>query len=74
MKVWELIAELSKYKAGDEVKVSLANTLSTSIVDVELLDEGEVSIAGGDTNIVDSNGDIGEWLSNLASTDESDDE
>lgn len=56
MKVWELIAELSKSKAGAEVVVRLQQTNGTEIICTDIIDDETFEICGGDAQLVDEDG------------------
>lgn len=61
MKVWELIAILSKSPAGSEVYVSVAGSLYTQVDDVELFDDEDfIGIQGGEAELCS---DGGGWVS-----------
>lgn len=64
MKVWELMAELSKYKACDEVTVCLPNTMFAQIDGIEQNDNGP-GIMGRDVEVCDKDGIEGKLLSAL---------
>ncbi len=46
MKIWELISELSKYKAGAEVVIALPETNCVAVNNVDELDEDYIAING----------------------------
>lgn len=70
MKVWELIAELSKCPAGAEVNVGINATLNVGATDFEF-DDGHVAIrSSNDVECCKENGDT-EWLSTLVSDEDS---
>ena len=53
MKVWELIAELAKRPAGDEVFISGPCTLWSEIDATDAFDDGMFGILAKDFNVVD---------------------
>lgn len=52
MKVWELIAELAKYPAGDDVSVSGPMTQWSSLCHVELIDDGQIGLVADEFTVV----------------------
>lgn len=71
MKVWELIASLSKCPAGADVNVGISATLNVGATDFEF-DDGEVSIrSSNDVECCKDNGDTA-WLSRLVADEDSD--
>ena len=68
MKVWELIAELSQYRANMEVMVSLPNLQSAKTIQLEHTDDETVTIAADDTQFVNDQGDECGWLSGYEPT------
>jgi hypothetical protein len=57
MKVWELITELMKYPAGNEVFVGTPYTQYAAIIDVCKVDDGEVGIDAEQSQCVNDDGD-----------------
>lgn len=69
MKVWELIAKLSAYSAGAEIRVSMCNTLNGNVENV-IFNGDEVKVSGGDAEVVNSEGETIGRLSDLAEYEE----
>lgn len=69
MKVWELIAELSKCPAGANVNVGISQTLNAPANQFEC-EDGEVNIRSTeDVEVCDDDGNT-RWLSSLLSSEE----
>lgn len=68
MKVYELINELSKCPAGDEVYVSMTATATSELecVDKDAMAES-VLLGGGDAQLIDEDGEELGLLSEMAS-------
>lgn len=63
MKVWELIAELSKVRSGAEVVVSMHGTNNSEVIGTSYADDDTFEITGGDAQLVDDDGNECQWLS-----------
>ena len=73
MKVYELISKLMEAKAGDEVVIVVANTLTGEIQSV-YLEDGLATITGGDVELIDDKGISKGYLSHWTEPEEGDDE
>ena len=73
MQVWELMAKLSQARANTDVMVGLHGTLNSEQLCVHVSDDGsDVTITGGDVQLIDDNGNECGLLSELSAVDEDD--
>jgi len=73
MQVWELMAELSQARANTNVMIGLHGTLNSEQLYVHISQDGaEVTITGGDVQLIDDNGNECGLLSELSAVDEDD--
>ena len=71
MQVWELMSKLSEARANTEVNVGLHATLNSETLFVCVSEDGtEVTITGGDVQLIDNDGNEAGLLSELAKVDE----
>ena len=57
MQVWELMAMLAEARANTVVNVGLHSTLNSADLFVHVSDDGcDVTITGGDVQVIDENG------------------